>query len=302
MHKQFISITLLVTIITMLLFTSCSAPVVAPTTTPKVTPAPTPVVTATPLPTATPRTEPYSPDECENILEAITGTDVTYAPMKLLDSSLYHYKDETHLYGINRLNGKFAIYTKNTFDSSTSQLVNVNGLEQIAVDEINKYCPSLFDLEVEVKINSSSDKHRVYLYQLSPIHCRRTGNNANVTIQPNGEIFGISVHNNEDPTIADMPLKINREQAIEIAYIEAQKTIDKMFENPEMPKFDVFLDERETQELEVIFTVGKGRPLWMIEIDNIRNNEFKEHGIDHPMHMNVTIFADTGEAEEVGHS
>jgi hypothetical protein len=276
-------------LIALLLLASCS-PAVEPLSTPMVTDKPTPtltpVITATPVPTATPRTEPYTVEECEAILEAITGTDVTYTADESSIDSFYHYEDSTHWYTMNRLKGKFFSYISRCKTSPQANEIEIEDLEQIAKDELKKYCPSLLDLEVDVEKNICGNEHQIYFFQLSPIHSRRTGNNGYVTLHPNGDLDTITILNNEDPKVADKPLKINKKQALEIAYEASLEKLKKLIECK--PDTEVEIDDRSKHDVEIEFTVCEGIPIWRISIKFPSNAPFI-------IGYCVTIDANTGE-------
>lgn len=192
-------------------------------------------------------------------------------------------------------------------------------------------------MQYEVEGGEDSDFH-VYMYQLSA-KGRRTGNRASVRLLTDGTVLLVHIFNNEDNNIVDNDPVILEDEAIELAYDavnirmlevreeqikQASEPIDsslikptdgsvifndlgeiiKEVEDYEYKPLEVYIDDRGYHVVNAVLTVHKGKQIWQIEINNVKNNKYKNNPslTDHTMVLDVTLDANTGEVIRVGYS
>lgn len=287
MCKQLSFLTILV--VSLLLLTSCSAPVVAPTPSPKVTPVPTPVVTATPMPTATPRTEPYSVEQAKEIIEDIVGINVTFVE-ELQGTESYEFTAGNAHYYFNKLYGYIQHYINPPIDNGVSGTdIDERQAHNIAVKKAYEFCPKFFDLDFNIETESipESNTFMIYMYQISPTS-RRTGNFARARVSK-GKIEMINIYNSEDPTICDKDYKISEEQATELAYKYCKENIK--FLKQKITSIDVYINNRDDHKVKATLTVRDGKQQWSL-VFTTKNNMHRTGFV-------VTIDANTGEIIEI---
>lgn len=261
--KQYPIITITILI---LLLTSCSTPVVAPT----------------PTSIESPNPNVCSVDEAKTKLEAITMSCVSYQGMSK-ESDCYEFSDSTYYYTLKMTSGDLIkrIKKQECIDTSTQKL-SLDEIKKLATKEVKKLYPSLFNIDVQLLVESHNNEYNIDLFQTLPSSII-TGNNAKTKVKQNGDVYSIYIQKSED---VSKQYSINEEQAIEIAYQACAEKIQDLKSKKE--DLIVNFDARDEHDVKVLLHMNNSTLKWSITISFSSN-------LNYHLGYIVTINANTGE-------
>ena len=304
------AIWLITLLIVAMICVGCQAPVAQVTT-------PDPTMEVTAAPAATPTAEPpkvWDAKACEEWLEELIGQDASY-DSDWTEVEAYRFKvgEDSYLVGYD---GKIKGAMHGTgagvvvIDGEPQQTLDLESAKELVYQEAMLYAPSFFEHEYMEECTAYEHSANIYLHQLSP-HGNRTGNRIDAQVQGDGSKRSITIHNTEDIAVADQPVNIHEERAIELAYeaaeIYTQSLQEEWMENePEdTDALEIYLDDREDHEIEVTRVVWRAKKIYQVDINHVATNKqvYTELGMDvWFMGFHMAIDAMSGEVIQIGHS
>lgn len=218
-----------------------------------------------------------------------------------------------------------------------SDIISEKKVKEIAYQEVIKYCPIFFDFDSEYEILKLNQEFMIKIFQISS-KSHWTGNQVHIRMLLDGRISAVSIHHDQDVSIVDNESAISNDEAIEIAYNASKKRLAElqleMLEESKKPidpsqikpteegiiyndlgqpidkteyeyvPYEADIDDRDNHDVFVQLTVIKNTQVWIIKIENIKNNQNKYETL---LPISTTSFivivdANTGEVIQVGYS